>query len=191
MLTQGEYERFAAELREVTRSLAKKRFWSLLRESIAAHTTDAAKKLSMLRTAADHVAHISEPSPRIELNGHSASSLLRAIAEVGNVPPHAFEGIKGKGPEDSLIHISPFDPREALFAFAWKRGEEDATFVHGYFDRSAHELLEWTQWRHGKESPHHHEMAKYVLNAQAAKPEGSLPPLADAILSRLRLSPLG
>ncbi len=95
MSGQAEVEAFAAPLREIALSLAKKRFWTLLREPMA-HPSDVARQEAMARAAAAEVARLNEPSPRIELNGHSASSLVRAIAEAGNVDPPAFEGIRGR-----------------------------------------------------------------------------------------------
>ena len=187
MSGHAEVEAFAASLREIALSLSKKRFWTLLRESMA-HPSDAARQEAMARAAAAEVARLSEPSARIELNGHSASSLLRAIAEAGNVDPPAFEGLRGRGPDDGLIQISPFVPADALFAFAWKRKDEEATFVHGYFNFTAGQLMEWLGLRHGKDSPEFQRMASFVAHAQAATPEPSLPPLVDAIVGRLRLS---
>ena len=188
MSGRGEVEAFAASLREIALSLAKKRFWTLLRKSMAAHPSDLAGQEAVARAAAAEVARLSEPSARIELNGHSASSLLRAIAEAGNVDPPAFEGLKGRGPDDGLIQISPFVPSDALFAFAWKRKDEDVAFVHGYFNFSAGELMDWLGLRHGKDSPEFQRMASFVTHAQGATPEPSLPPLVEAIVSRLRLS---
>ena len=52
MLAKTELDRFNDDLRGVTRSLAKKRFWSLLREQAAAHRHDAAGLQSALRAAA-------------------------------------------------------------------------------------------------------------------------------------------
>ena len=186
MTAKLELERFAASLRDVSLSLAKRRFWTLMRDSMAADAADSAKRLAVVRAAADEVARLAEPSARIDINGHSASSLLRAIAETGNVAPPAFEGVKGKGPGDSLIAVSPFDPHDALFAFAWKKGDQDPVFVHGYFDRSARELLGWSGRRHGLESAGHQGISKFVASAQGAALDRSVPNFADAILSRLR-----
>jgi len=89
MSEKTEIDRFAENLRDVTRSLDKKRFWSLVREELAALGPDPAKRRMAMRAAANEVARLSEPSARIELNGHSASSLLRAIAEAADVAPPA------------------------------------------------------------------------------------------------------
>ncbi len=184
MSEKTEIDQFAENLRDVTRSLDKKRFWSLVREEIAALGADRAKRQMAMRAAANEVARLSEPSARIELNGHSASSLLRAIAEAAEVEPPAFGGVEGRGPDDSVIAISPFEPSEALYAFAVRRRGEEPTFVHGYFYRSAKELLECLSQKHGPGSPRYQQMAKFVADAERAANDSNLPPLADAILAR-------
>ena len=186
MSEKTEIERFAENLRDVTRSLDKKRFWSLVREELAALGPDPAKRQMAMRAAANEVARLSEPSARIELNGHSASSLLRAIAAAADVEPPAFGGVEGRGPDDSVIAISPFEPSEALYAFAFKRPGEDMTFVHGYFYRTASELLERLSQKHAPGSPCYQQMAKFVADAERAANDRALPPLADAILARTR-----
>ena len=186
MSEKTQIDRFAEDLRGVSRSLDKKRFWSLVREEIAALPNDPTRRQMVLRTAADEVARLSEPSARIELNGHSASSLLRAIAEAAAVDPPAFGGVEGRGPDDSVIAISPFEPSEALYAFAFRRPGEETTFVHGYFYRTAHELLEALGQKHGPDSPCYQRMAKFVADAQKAANDKTLPPLADAILARAK-----
>jgi hypothetical protein len=186
MSDKTEIDHFAEELRNVTRSLDKKRFWSLVREEIAALGGDRAKRQMVMRTAADEVARLSEPSARIELNGHSASSLLRAIAEAAEVDPPAFGGVEGRGPDNSVIAISPFEPSEALYAFAVRRRGEETTFVDGYFYRTASELLERLSQKHGPGSPCCQQMAKFVADAERAANDMSLPPLADAILARAK-----
>ena len=188
MLAKTELDRFADGLRGVTQSLAKKRFWSLLREQIAAHPGDAAGLQSAMRAAASEVARLSEPSARIELNGQSASSLLRAIAEAGQVEPQVFGGVEGRGPDDSLISVSPFEESEALFAFAFKRRGDEPTFVDGYFYRTARELMDRLSERHGPDSSWRQQMAKFVADAERAATDRPLPLLADAILARTRLS---
>ena len=188
MLAKTELAQFNDALRGVTRSLAKKRFWSLLREQVAAHRRDAAGMQSALRTAANEVARLSEPSTHIELNGRSASSLLRAIAEAGQVEPQDFGGVEGRGPDGSLIIISPFETSEALFAFAFKRRGEEPTFVDGYFYRSGRELMDRLSERHGPDSTWRQQMAQFVADAERAAINRPLPPLADAIVARTRLS---
>jgi hypothetical protein len=186
MSDRTEIDHFAKELRDVTRSLDKKRFWSLVREEIAALRGDPARRQMAMRTAADEVARLSEPSAHIELNGHSASSLLRAIAAAADVAPPDFGGVEGRGPDDSVIAISPFEPSEALYAFAFTRRGEKTTFVDGYFYRTAGELLERLGQKHGPGSPCYQQMAKFVADAERAANDSSLPPLADAILARTR-----
>lgn len=186
MSEKTEIDRFAEELRSVTRSLDKKRFWSLVRQEIAALGADAARRQMAMRTAADEVARLSEPSARIELNGHAASSLLRAIAEAAHVEPPDFGGVEGRGPDESVIAISPFEPSEALYAFAFRRRGEKTTFVDGYFYRTAGELLERLSQKHGPDSPCYHQMAKFVADAERGANDPSLPPLADAILARAK-----
>jgi len=189
MQPNAAFDQFSADLRDVSLSLAKKRFWTLLREQAAAQSArgmDAAGRLAMLRAAADEVVHLTEPSPRIELNGHSASSLLRALAEAAKVDPPAFEGVRGRGPDDRLIQISPFEPVDALFAFACKKRDEETVFVHGYFNFSARELQEWLALRHGRDGASFQRMSAFIAQAQTAAAEASLPHLTDAILARLR-----
>ncbi len=186
MQPKGAFDRFSAELREVSLSLAKKRFWTLLREQAAAQGVDSAARLAMLRAAADEVARLTEPSARIDLNGHSASSLLRALAEAAKVDPPAFEGVRGRGPDDSLVHISPFEPTEALFSFACRKKDEETVFVHGYFNFSARGLQEWLALKHGRDAASFQRMSAFIAQAQTAAPEAALPHLADAILARLR-----
>ena len=132
------------------------------------------------------MARLSEPSARIELNGHSASSLLRAIAAAADVEPPAFSGVEGRGPEDSVIAISPFEPSEALYAFAVRRPGEETTFVHGYFYRTASEFLDSLSQKHGPGSFVYQQMAKFVADAERPANDRNLPPLADAIVSRTR-----
>jgi hypothetical protein len=182
----AELEFFAAGLRDVTLSLTKKRFWTVLREAMAAHGGHSAARGALLRAAADEVAHLTEPSPRIELNGHSASSLLRALAEAGNVDPSAFDGVRGRGQDDSVVHIFPFDPAYGLFAFARKKKDEAATFVYGYLNFTGHRFVEFLGLRHGRDSVSFQRMSAFVSHAQAAPPEPSLPRFSDAILARLR-----
>ena len=153
MSAELELDRFAANLQEVTRSLAKKHFWGLMWDSVAPHRKDVSRKSAMVRIAANEVARLAEPSSRIELNGHSASSLLRAMAETGDILPTDFEGIIGRGPDQSLIVIWPFEPSEALLAIGYKKADEKTTFVHGYFYRSADRLLGSLASRHGAASP--------------------------------------
>ncbi len=141
-----------------------------------------------MRAAADEVARLIEPSPRIELNGHSASSLLRALAEAGAVDPPVFEGVRGKGRDGSLVHISPFEPADALFAFAWKEKDGATTFVHGYFYFAGPELLEWVGLRRGRDSISFQRLTTFISHVQGVNPDPSLPPFADAILARLRAS---
>ena len=186
MQPDAVFDQFCADLRDVSLSLAKKRFWTLLRERAAAQAMEPAARLAMLRAAADEVARLAEPSPRIELNGHSASSLLRALAEAAKVDPPAFEGVRGRGPDDSLVHISPFEPVDALFAFACRKRDEETVFVHGYFNFSARELQEWLALRLGREAAGFQRMSAFIAQAQTAAPEASMPHLADAILARLR-----
>jgi hypothetical protein len=145
-----EVDRFTASLQEVTRSLAKRHFWGL-RESITKRS-DSSRKVALIRVAANEVARLAEPSPRIDLNGHSASSLLRAIAEAGEVSPPAFEGIQGRGGDGSLITISPFESSDALFAIAYKKAGEGTTFVHSYFYRNAQQLLHSLTSKHAAAS---------------------------------------
>jgi hypothetical protein len=184
-------DRFAVGLHETTVSLVKKRFWTLLRETIAIQGSDSARRQALVWAAANEVVRLSEPSPRIELNGHAASSLLRAIADAGNVDPPALEGAEGRGPDNSLIAISPFVSHEALFAFAYKKAGEETTFVHGYFYRNARELLHSLASSYGAESLCYQQMSKFVALVDNATHDRPLPPLADAILARLRLSPVG
>ncbi len=186
MSDNPEIDHFADELRDVTRSLDKKRFWSLVREELAALGGDAGRRQKLMLAAANEVARLSEPSARIELNGHSASSLLRAIARAADVEPPAFSGVEGRGPDDSVIAISPFEPSEALYAFAFRRPGEETTFVHGYFYRTAGEFLDALSQRHGPGSPCYQQMAKFVADAERAANDRNLPPLADAIVSRTR-----
>jgi len=189
MQPNAVFDQFSADLREVSLSLAKKRFWTVLRERAAAQAArgmDAAARLAMLRAAADEVVRLTEPSPRIDLNGHSASSLLRALAEAANVDPLAFEGVRGRGPDDSLIQISPFEPVDALYAFACKKRDEETVFVHGYFNFSARELQEWLALRLGRDAASFHRMTTFIGQVQTATPEASLPHLTDAILARVR-----
>jgi hypothetical protein len=181
-----EIDHFAKELRDVTRSLDKKRFWSLVREELAALGGDAGRRQKIMLTAANEVARLSEPSAQIEFNGHSASSLLRAIAEGARIEPPAFGGVEGRGPNDSVIAISPFEPSEALYAFAVRRPGEATTFVHGYFYRTGSEFLSSLSQRHGPGSPCYQQMAKFVGDAQRSANNRNLPPLADAIVSRTR-----
>jgi hypothetical protein len=162
-----------------------------MRDFVASHGSDASRRAALVRIAANEVARLAEPSARIELNGHSASSLLRAIAEAGNIAPPALEGTEGRGLDDSLIAISPFEPSEALFAIAYKKAGQETTFVHGYFYRSARQLLESLASRHAPASPCYRQMAKFVDQAESARLDRPLPPLADAILARMRLSPIG
>ena len=75
--------------------------------------------------------------------------LLRAIAEAAEVEPPAFGGVEGRGPDGSVIAISPFEPSDALYAFAVRRRGEETTFVHGYFYRTAGEMLERLSQKHG------------------------------------------
>ncbi len=184
MSEEAEVDRFVERLRDVTRSLDKKRFWSLVREELAALNVNA--RLRAMRAAAEEVARLSEPSARIELNGHSASSLLRAIAEAAEVDPPALGGVAGRGPDDSVIAISPFEPTQALYAFAFKRRGEQPTFVDGYFYRTAGDLLARLGEKHGPGSPSYQAMVKFVADAERAAKDRSLPPLADAILARAR-----
>jgi hypothetical protein len=184
---EAELDRFTANLQEVTRSLAKTHFWGLLRESIT-ERSDSSRKVALIRVAANEVARLAEPSPRIDLNGHSASSLLRAIAEAGDVAPPTFEGIQGRGLDGSLIAISPFEPSEALFAFAYKKDGQGTTFVHGYFYRNAQQLLQSLTLRHAPASASYMKMAQFVAQAEGAAPDRPYPPLADAILARMGLS---
>ena len=186
MSDKAEIDHFARELRDVTRSLDKKRFWSLVREEIAALGGDASARRMAIRAAADEVARLSQPSAQIELNGHSASSLLRAIAEAADIDPVSFAGVEGRGPDGSVIAVSPFEPSQALYAFAVRRPGEETTFVHGYFNRTAGELLDSLSQRHGPGSACFQPMAKFVAEAQRAANDQSLPPLADAILARTR-----
>ena len=188
MLAQTELDRFNDALRGVTQSLAKKRFWSLLREQVAAHRRDAAGMQSALRAAANEVARLSEPSTHIEMNARSASSLLRAIAEAGQVEPQDFGGVEGRGRDGSLIIISPFETSEALFAFAFKRRGEEPTFVDGHFYRTGQELMDRLSERHGPDSTWRQQMAQFVADAERAAINRPLPPLADAIVARTRLS---
>lgn len=185
MSQKPDLDRFAEHLRDVTRSLDKKRFWTLVREEMAALGRDAAKRRMAVRAAADEVARLSEPSDRIELNGCSASTLLRAIAEAAEVEPPAFGGVEGRGPDGSVIAISPFEPSDALYAFAVRRRGEETTFVHGYFYRTAGEMLERLSQKHGPGSPSYRQMAKFVADAERAANDRDLPPLADAILARV------
>jgi hypothetical protein len=143
---EAELERFPASLQDVTRSLAKRHSWGLLRECVSRHRSDSSRKAGLIRVAAN------EPSPHIELNGHSASSLLRAIAEAGEVSPPAFEGIQGRGGDESLITISPFESSDALFALAYKKAGEGTTFVHGYIYRNAQQLLHSLTSKHAAAS---------------------------------------
>lgn len=184
MSDRTEIDHFAEELREVSRSLDKKRFWSLVWEEIAALQGDPAMRQMAMRTAADEVARACRA--RIELNGHSASSLLRAIAAAADVAPPDFGGVEGRGPDDSVIAISPFEPSEALYAFAFTRRGEKTTFVDGFFYRTAGELLERLSEKHGPGSPCYQQMAKFVADAERAANDSSLPPLADAIVARTR-----
>ena len=132
------------------------------------------------------MARLSEPSARIELNGCAASSLLRAIAEAAAVDPPAFGGIEGRGPDGGVIAISPDEPSKALHAFAFRRQGEETTFVHGYFYRTAEELLEALGEKHGPDSPCCREMAKFDVDAGRPANDRALPPPADAILARVR-----
>ncbi len=186
MSDKTKTERFAGKLRDVSRSLDKKRFWSLVRQEIAALGADAASRQMAMRTAAEEVARLSEPSARIELNGHAASSLLRAIAEAAHLEPPDFNGVEGRGPDESVIAISPFEPSDGLYAFAFSRRGERTTFVDGYFYRSAGELLERLSQKHSPNSPCYRQMAKFVADAERGANDPSLPPLADAILARTR-----
>jgi len=186
MSGEVETDRFAERLRDVTRSLDKKRFWSLVREELAALSVHSGQRQTIMRAAANEVARLSEPSARIELNGHSASSLLRAIAAAAEVDPPAFAGVEGRGPDDSVIAISPFEPSEALYAFAFKRRGEEMTFVDGYFYRTAKELLERLSQKHGPGSPSYQQMAKFVADAERAANDRNLPLLADAIVARTK-----
>ena len=181
-----ELDHFVAGLHDVTLSLAKKRFWTLLRESMAAHGANAAARQALLKAAADEVARLTDPGPRIELNGHSASSLLRALAEAGKVEPSAFDGVKGKGQDDCVVHISPFDPAYGLFAFACKKKDEAATFLHGYLNFTGQQLLAFLGLTHAGDGVIFQRMSAFVSHVQASAPEASLPRFGDAILARLR-----
>jgi hypothetical protein len=184
---EAELDRFAASLQEVTRSLAKRHFWGLLRESVT-NRSDSSSKAALIWIAANEVARLAEPSPRIELNGHSASSLLRAIAEAGGVVPPTFEGIQGRGLDGSLIAISPFEPSEALFAIGYKNDGQETTFVHGYFYRNAQQLLQSLILRHAPSSASYMKMSQFVAQVESAALDRPYPPLADAILARMGLS---
>src|ERR1700693_5793785 len=118
--------------------------------------------------AENESALLAEPSPRIDLNGHSASSLLRAIAEAGDVAQPTFEGIQGRGLDGSLIAISPFEPREMLFAIAYQKDGQGTTFVHGYFYRNAQQLLRSLTLRHAPASASYMRMAQFVAQAEGA-----------------------
>ena len=188
MQSSAVFDQFSADLREVSLSLAKKRFWTLLRERAAAESArgmDATGRLALLRAAADEVVRLIEPSPRIELNGHTASSLLRAIAETAKVDPLTFEGVRGHGPDDSVIQISPFEPVDALYSFACRKKDEETVFVHGYFNFSARELQEWLAQRHGRDAEGFQRMTTFIAQTRISTAEGSLPRLADAILARV------
>ena len=187
MSVEAELDRFTASLQEVTRSLAKRHFWGLLRVSVTKRS-DSSRKASLIRVAANEVARLAEPSPRIDLNGHSASSLLRAIAEAGDVAPPTFEGIQGRGLDGSLIAISPFEPSEMLFAIAYKKDGQGTTFVHGYFYRNAQQLLQSLTLRYAPASAFYVKMAQFVAQAEGAALDRPYPPLADAILARMGLS---
>jgi hypothetical protein len=184
---EAELDRFIASLQEVTRSLARRHFWGLLRESIT-KTSDLSRKAALIRVAVNEVARLVEPSPRIDLNGHSASSLLRAIAEAGTVAPPNFEGIQGRGLDGSLIAISPFEPGQALFAIAYKKDGQGTTFVHGYSYRNAQQLLQSLTLRHSPASASYMKMAQFVAQAEGAALDRPYPPLADAILAHMGLS---
>ena len=62
MSAENELDRFPDRLRDLTQSLAKKPFWSLLRDSKAAHAGESARNQAVMRAAADEVARLIEPS---------------------------------------------------------------------------------------------------------------------------------
>jgi hypothetical protein len=188
MSNKTEVEQFADGLRDVTRSLGKKRYWSLVRAEIAALAGNEARRQLALRAAATEVQRLSEPSARIELNGHSASSLLRDIAEAAEVEPPAFAGVEGRGPDDSVVSISPYLPEDALYAFAVRRPGQEAMFVDGYFYRTASGFLAELSQRRERGDPNSERMAKFVADAGRAANDARLPSLADAILARARKS---
>jgi len=95
-------------------------------------------------------------------------------------------GVKGKGQDDCVVHISPFDPAYGLFAFACKKKDEAATFLHGYLNFTGQQLLELLGLRHARDSMIFQRMSAFVSQVQAAAPEASLPRFSDAILARLR-----
>ena len=191
MSDNTEINAFSANLRGVTRSLDKKRFWTLVREELAALGPDGARRKMAIRAAADEAARLVEPSAQIELNGHAASTLLRAIAAAAQVDPPAFGGLEGRGPDDSVIAISPYEPTDALYAFAVRRKGEATTFVDGYFYRSASELLAHLGQKHAPGSAAYQQMAKFVADAERAANDRELPPLADAIVARAVRSSAG
>jgi hypothetical protein len=182
-----EVDRFTASLQEVTRSLAKRHFWGLLQESITKRS-DSSRKVALIRVAANEVARLAEPSPRIDLNGHSASSHFARDRGGRRRRPATFEGIQGRGLDGSLIAISPFEPREMLFAIAYQKDGQGTTFVHGYFYRNAQQLLQSLTLRHAPGSAYYMEMAQFVAQAEGAALDRPYPPLADAILARMGLS---
>ncbi len=184
MSKRTEIELFAEGLRDVTRSLGKKRYWSLVRAELAAIAGNEARRLIALRVAASEVQRLAQPSARIELNGHSASSLLRAIAEAAEVAPPAFAGVEGRGPDDSIVSISPYLPEAALYAFAVRRPGQEAMFVDGYFYRTANGFLAQLGQRRERGDPNSEQMMKFVADAGRAAKDASLPSLADAILAR-------
>ena len=51
-------DHFAEELRDVSRSLDKKRFWSLVREALAALGGDAGRRQELMLAAANEVARL-------------------------------------------------------------------------------------------------------------------------------------
>ena len=175
---------FAQRLRDVTRSLGKKRYWSLVRAEIAALSGNDARRQLALRMAAAEVQRLSEPSARIELNGHSASSLLRAIAEAAELHPSAFAGVEGRGQGGGIVSISPYLPGDALYAFAVKRPGREPMFVDGYFYRTANGFLAEFSHRRERADPNSDEMAKFVAGAGQAANDAILPSLAEAILAR-------
>ena len=188
MSGKTQIEQFAEDLRDVTRSLGKKRYWSLVRAEMAGIAGDAASRQLALRAAASEVARLSEPSARIELNGHSASSLLRAIAEAAEVAPPAFEGVEGRSPDGAVVAISPFRVEDGLYAFAVRRRGQEATFVDGYFNRTAEDFLAGLEQRREAEALRAEQMAKFVADAGRGADDADLPSLADAILARTRRS---
>ena len=185
MSDNPEIDHFADELRDVTRSLDKKRFWSLVREELAALGGDAGRRQKLMLAAANEVARLSDPA-RASSSTAIRRVLFCARSPAADVEPPAFSGVEGRGPDDSVIAISPFEPSEALYAFAFRRPGEETTFVHGYFYRTAGEFLDALSQRHGPGSPCYQQMAKFVADAERAANDRNLPPLADAIVSRTR-----